>query len=137
MNQQPVHAVFVADDDEDDCYLLQRAFDRYSPESQMVFAPDGRALLDTLNQSDTEPCLIILDLNMPRLNGFETLTMLRSDKRYRDTPVVVMTTSSEHSDQQKAIALGADDFIIKPFSAEQLGKAVSQLRVDWHLSDCN
>ena len=76
MNQN-APCVFIADDDEDDCYLLARAFREHSPECRLQFASDGEGLLETLAQSESLPNLILLDLNMPRLDGFEALQRLR------------------------------------------------------------
>lgn len=136
MNQHPIHAVFVADDDEDDRLLLRYAFAQHSPECELIFAEDGLALLDALALLQSEPCLIILDLNMPRLNGFEALQVLRLNSQYAHTPVVILTTSSDTTDRQYAYALGANEYLTKPISLELLGQLVLHLRKVWHLDQC-
>lgn len=85
--------VFIADDDEDDCYLLAQAFAQHSPQCQLQFFSDGQSLLEALSQRESPPALILLDLNMPRLNGFEALKALREQPAYSDTPIVMLTTS--------------------------------------------
>ena len=136
MDKYPLQSVFIADDDEDDRLLLKYAFAQHSPECHLVFAEDGLALLDALVQIDSEPCLIILDLNMPRLNGLEALQVLRNNSRYAQVPVVILTTSSEVTDRMHAYALGANDFLTKPLSMDSLGQTVRHLRKTWHLDEC-
>ncbi|WP_170061079.1 response regulator [Spirosoma aerolatum] len=136
MAQQEMQAVFIADDDEDDRFLLQLAFQEHSPECQLVFAEDGMVLIDTLFQSPFTPCLIVLDLNMPRLNGFEALTVLRSNSLYQHTPVVILTTSNSLSERQLAYELGANDFITKPMNLKLLGDIVREIRQHWRLDAC-
>ncbi|MVM28437.1 response regulator [Spirosoma sp. HMF4905] len=128
--------VFVADDDEDDRYLLAIAFQQHSPQCRLLFAQDGRALLDELEQARTLPCLILLDLNMPRLNGFETLQLIRAHPLYQDVPIVMLTTSDLAEDRQRAQALGATAFITKPLNASRLGEVVGQLRAEWLAGKC-
>ncbi|GAB4036097.1 response regulator [Spirosoma gilvum] len=136
MIQQVTQAVFIADDDEDDRFLLQLAFQEQSPECQLVFAEDGMALIDALAQSPLTPCLIVLDLNMPRLNGFETLTVLRSNPSYQSTPVIILTTSNSIRERQLALELGANDFITKPMNLDLLGTIVHKIRQHWQLDAC-
>ena len=136
MNHTPPPCVFIADDDEDDCYLLARAFKEHSPECRLQFASDGAALLETLAQSESQPSLILLDLNMPRLNGFEALQRLRKNPLYQAIPVVILTTSDDQEDQQRACELGANEFITKPLDAQALGETVTQLRQTWLLGRC-
>ncbi|QMW02705.1 response regulator [Spirosoma foliorum] len=136
MDQYPTHAVFIADDDEDDRLLLKYAFAQHSPECELIFAEDGLALLDALAQLTSEPCLIILDLNMPRLNGLEALQVLRLSTQYKHTPIVILTTSSDSTDRQDAYALGANEYLIKPISVDLLGQMVLHLRKAWHLDQC-
>ncbi|GAB3949466.1 response regulator [Spirosoma harenae] len=136
MDRLITQAVFVADDDEDDRFLLQLAFEQHSPECQLIFVEDGMALLETLEVTSVKPCLIILDLNMPRLNGFDALVALRANPSYEHTPVVILTTTDSADYIHQAEALGANDFITKPLNLKLLGQLVLQLRHHWHLDAC-
>ncbi|AUD06952.1 response regulator [Spirosoma pollinicola] len=136
MHQNTYPCVFIADDDEDDRFLLNLAFARHSPRCRLVFAHDGLALLDALSSSKTTPELIILDLNMPRLNGLEALKVLRHQPLYQTTPIVMLTTSEADYDRQQAEQLGANEFITKPMNSELLGQLVTQLRVNWLEGNC-
>ena len=136
MNQHTYPCVFIADDDEDDRYLLNLAFTRHSPQCRLVFTYDGLDLLDALARYETSPELIILDMNMPRLNGFEALQALRQQPSYQSTPIVILTTSEAETDRQRAEQLGANEFITKPLKGELLGQIVIRLRVDWLEGNC-
>ncbi|GAB3805475.1 response regulator [Spirosoma humi] len=136
MKDSPSHSVFIADDDEDDRMLLRYAFAEHSPECHLLFAEDGLALLDALSEAETEPCLIILDLNMPRINGLEALQLLRHSPLYANKPIVILTTSNETVDRQRAFALGANEFLTKPLSMDLLGQMVLNLRKTWRLDQC-
>ncbi|AUD06165.1 response regulator [Spirosoma pollinicola] len=136
MTSQIKHSVFIADDDEDDRLLLKLAFAQHSPECNLIFAEDGLTLLEALAQESTAPCLIILDLNMPRLNGFEALQQVRHSLAHASVPVVILTTSNEASDRKRAYALGANEFLTKPLNLISLGQLVSHLRQQWHLELC-
>lgn len=136
MKKDSTYSVFVADDDEDDRFLMKVAFDQCCPEAKIEFAVDGLDLMSALEQSPSHACLIILDLNMPRLNGFDSLKLLRASTSYRDTPIIVFSTSSNDWDIQKAYRLGANEYLVKPIDMQSLCDMVNKLKVDWNLVDC-
>lgn len=136
MKKENTYSVFVADDDEDDRFLMKVAFDKCCPEARIEFAVDGLDLMSALEQSPSRPCLIILDLNMPRLNGFDSLKILRAATKYKETPIIVFSTSSSERDIQKAQRLGANEYLVKPIDMQSLSDMVNKLKVDWNLVDC-
>ena len=124
----PKHVVLYADDDADDLMLIQDAFSQYADNVELITADDGieaLAYLKNLDQFDPAPCLIILDINMPRLNGKEALRRLRSLERFQDIPVVLFTTSSMPLDKVFAEKYGAG-FITKPIDAKQMAYIADQ-----------
>jgi CheY-like chemotaxis protein len=131
MNTLSVPYVLIADDDEDDRFLLQISFSLHYPHCRLQFVNDGQDLLDQLAQAEHTPALIVLDLNMPRLNGFEVLDSLRKDSHYRNTPVVMLTTSTNTDDRDLAFQLGAREFITKPLNLNQLEQIVSRFQKYW------
>ncbi len=137
MEIQTTYSVFVADDDEDDRFLMKVAFDRYCPEAKIEFAVDGLNLMEALSESRARPCLIILDLNMPRLNGIESLQILRANPVYIHTPIIVFSTSDNEHDKFKAHQKGADEYIVKPVNMSALADVVNKLKEDWDLAECN
>lgn len=130
-SSQPV--IWIVDDDEDDQYLFEIAFKTLNPPVSVRRLSDGEELLPTLNQSDSKPSLILLDLNMPLLNGFDVLQQLRANSDYKDLPVVVLTTSSHREDEAKAMALGANAFLTKPGSSGKLLMLFNQLVQQWKI----
>ena len=126
--------VWIVDDDEDDQFLFETAFRQLIPPVRVNLLSDGEELVSVLEQSETLPDLIILDLNMPRLNGFETLRWLRSRPLYERLPVVVLTTSSLVEDQQKALQLGANGFLTKPPALDTILTMFGILVEQWKLS---
>ena len=114
--------VLYADDDPDDLMLVKDAFSKYSQNIEVITASDGAealSYLKNLSSFDTAPCLIILDINMPRLNGKEALKDIRSMKRFEDIPVVLFTTSSQLTDKTFASNYNAA-FLKKPIDISQM-----------------
>lgn len=127
--------VFYADDDADDLELVQDAFDRYSNNVEVVTAKDGvQALsyLQSLNEQALTPCLIILDINMPMLNGRDVLRKIKEIPPLASVPVVLFTTSSSSLDKEFARKYNAG-FITKPLDVSQM-KIITDLFID-HCSD--
>jgi two-component system response regulator len=118
----------MADDDEDDCILVKAAFEEMGLSPDLHFVSDGRELLDYVRNDGhfadpvkyPRPDVILLDLNMPRLNGREALPLIKSDPKLRDIPVLVLTTSREEHDVALSKQAGAASFLSKPEAFEDL-----------------
>ncbi|MGC9194428.1 MAG: response regulator [Syntrophobacteraceae bacterium] len=114
--------VLMADDDEDDCLLVELAFKDMSNACDLRFVDDGRELLNYLYNrgdfSDPEeyprPNLILLDLNMPRIDGREALTTIKSDPQLLGIPILIFTTSRAAQDIELAKQAGASSYLCKP-----------------------
>lgn len=131
MNQFSNHLVFHVDDDEDDRFLLQQVFQQYSHESEIIPLANGEELLSTLAETVVLPSLILLDLNMPIMGGFEALRLIRQNCRYDSIPIVILTTSDQSTDRQMATELKANGFVPKPPTLKQLNLVVLELRKIW------
>lgn len=119
----PKHIVVYADDDLDDIELVEDAFKQFARDVQVIPFGDGSQILSylhSLSDADPLPCLVILDINMPVLNGKDTLLRLRQMERYAGVPVVLFSTSSLAADKQFAEHNKAG-FITKPLGYEQMG----------------
>jgi CheY-like chemotaxis protein len=117
----PKNIVLYADDDRDDIEMVREAFQQYSQVNVITF-PDGQALLKYAEQLLSEnilPCLVILDINMPGMNGKETLKALRNMIGYDTVPIVLFTTSTLPSEAAFAKSFNAG-FVTKPLRTEQI-----------------
>lgn len=130
--------ILMADDDIDDCSLATEAFRMANVENPLRCLTDGEKLIEYLRECVARhlagacfPALILLDLNMPRMDGRETLQALKADPNMRDIPVVVWTTSRSEDDVRRARAAGCDDYIIKPSSFIEMVGIVRNLGDRW------
>ena len=126
--------VILVDDDEDDRFLVHQAFKAFSSIYLLQALEKPEELFQLLDDSVVLPALILLDLNMPLMNGFEVLKQLRSRMAYAAIPIVILTTSEAESDRRLARDLGANSFITKPPTLGQLVEIVIQLEQEWLVS---
>jgi two-component system chemotaxis response regulator CheY len=110
----------------DDSKLLHRMFEMMLRQYPLVHAYDGREALDRLAEhADVD--LILLDINMPRMNGLEFLTAVKSIAAHASIPVVIITTEGTDSDTQRGMQAGAAAYVRKPFRNEELLAVIQQL----------
>jgi CheY-like chemotaxis protein len=132
MTEQALN-ILVVDDDDIDVMNVQRAFAKCHITSPMWVASDGLAALELLRGGDlpAERRLVLLDLNMPRMNGLEFLRELRADSELCTTPVVVLTTSNEERDKAEAYRLNVAGYLIKPVTFGAFVELVEALNSYW------
>ena len=126
-------SILLVDDNPHDVELTLLALEVGSGAKVKVTA-SGREALDFLERCDCpeeRPDLILLDLNMPQMNGLEILDALRAGEETRDIPVVMLTTSSEERDQQASYAHGADDYVVKALDLDKFRDALTRVRQRW------
>ena len=131
--------ILMADDDEDDQLMARDAFETNRLHNVLYFVKDGIELMDYLrrqgNFSDPStsprPGLILLDLNMPLMDGREALKEIKSDPELRSIPVIVLTTSKADEDIIKSYDLGVNSFIIKPVTFHGLAEVIKQTAIYW------
>ncbi len=131
--------ILMADDDQDDCLLVKEAFSEKSFENDLRFVADGEDLMDYLYRrgkfaepdSAPRPGLILLDLNMPRKDGREALKEIKSNRDFRHIPIIILTTSHEQDDIIRSYRVGANSFVTKPVSFEDLLNLVENLGRYW------
>ena len=114
-----VPSILLADDDGEDRFIIHDALEYLGVEITMWHAENGIDALDILHKNyeqSSVPCLIILDLNMPKMNGTNTLKKLKADKRFKDIPVIIYSTSVNPLEKEKCLLLGAHSYITKPLS---------------------
>lgn len=124
----PKNTVLYADDDIDDLQFIKEAFYHYSDSVELVTVSDGLeavAYLNNIPVHQQTPCLIILDINMPRMDGKEALKTIREMKRFEEVPAILFTTSSQHKDKEFAKSYNAG-FLTKPIDYKQLNQIAGQ-----------
>lgn len=131
--------ILLVEDNPDDEALTLRALKKNNILNEVVVARDGAEALDFLFGAGAYagrdlalmPEVILLDINLPKINGLEVLERIRANERTRLLPVVILTTSNEERDKIKSYTLGANSFIRKPVDFQQFSEAIRQLGVYW------
>ena len=131
--------ILLVEDNADDIELTRIAFAESKIANRMVVVEDGAQALDYLfargphagRDPDALPSIVLLDLNLPKLDGREVLQAIRANPRTRSLPVVVLTTSTEPFDVEASYALGVNSYIQKPVDFEQFVRAVKQVVMYW------
>lgn len=126
-------SILLVDDDLDDVELTKRAFARSHVPNEIEVARDGSAALDRLLGPDAGPlpALVLLDLNLPRVDGLEVLGQLRADERTRLLPIVILTSSREERDLVEGYRLGANSYVRKPVDYAAFQDMVRQIGTYW------
>lgn len=129
--------ILIAEDDADDRFLLQTAFEENGYRDRLHFVENGVEVLDYLSNITQSggigkmPNFILLDLNMPKKDGREVLKELKSNADYKKIPVIIFSTTNNEQEMRRCYELGANSYITKPNSFENLIKTVAVLRSYW------
>ncbi|MBN1153116.1 MAG: response regulator [Dehalococcoidia bacterium] len=133
--------ILLVEDTEDDVELTLRSLKKNNIFNEVVVARDGAEALDYLfatgayagRDPNIHPAVVLLDLNLPKIDGLEVLRRLRADERTKRLPVVVVTSSKEEFDMVTSYDLGANSYVRKPVDFIQFSEAVRQLGIYWLL----
>ncbi len=127
------YLILVAEDNDDHALITSDALaSAHGINVRIVRARDGQEALDVLDDAgEALPNLILLDIQMPRLDGFETLDQIKSDPRYRVIPVVMLSSSEDERDVARSYGLGSNSYVTKPVHAEALFERIGQLPSYW------
>lgn len=107
--------ILIAEDDYEDHFIMAETFKELGNDNAIIFVEDGIALIEYLSDKGVEGIgLVVLDLNMPRLNGTETLRVLKSNELHNKIPVIIFSTSINEIEKNNCLQLGAQDYITKP-----------------------
>ena len=132
-------AILLAEDDRNDVFLMGRAFDRAGIPNPLCVVHDGREAVEYLSgdgeYADREqypmPGLMLLDLKLPRMDGFDVLAWLRSQRQFDTLPVVVLSSSKVQADIDRSRELGVYDYRVKPHDFEDLVRMIDDIRKCW------
>src|SRR5687767_3898945 len=130
--------ILIAEDDADDRYLIGTAFTEKGYSEKIDFVENGVELLNYLENilvtypdEKNLPCVILLDLNMPKKDGREALKELKQHPIFKKIPVIVFTTTKNEIEIKRCYELGANSYIVKPISFDALLKVVENIRSYW------
>lgn len=123
MSETRPWVLLLVEDDEADVWATRRAFESLSTEIQIGVFRDGETALEGLCRTPSArdapaPAMILLDLNLPRLHGFDVMARLKANPDLKHIPVVVLTTSASEHDVRRAYELGASSYLVKPSSLD-------------------
>ena len=134
--------ILLVEDNAEDAELTIRELRKHNMANNLFHVKNGEEALDFIfatgkyaserDINDTQK-VVLLDIQMPKVNGIETLQKIKSDKRTRSTPVVMLTSSKEDPDIQKCYNLGANSYIVKPVNFEGFADAIKNLGFNWLL----
>jgi len=131
--------ILVAEDDKTDALFLERAFVKVGVPTTLQFVRDGQEVIDYLlgkaqfadRLVHPGPDLLLLDLKMPRVDGFQVLDWIRQQPRLKRLPVIVFSSSGQDKDINRAYDLGANSYLVKPHATEDLLVLVEKLKDYW------
>jgi CheY-like chemotaxis protein len=124
--------ILYVEDEEYDVLFMRRAFSKAASQHGLEIATDGQKAIDFLSDcTQPPPGLVLLDLNLPLISGFEVLKWIRQQPSLRQLPVLIFSSSARPEDRSKATELGANEYIQKPGSALDFEMIVKDLEVRW------
>lgn len=135
--------ILLVEDDQNDLYLVQRSFEKSRLVNPLQIVRDGEEAIQYLaGEGDyadrrryPRPFLILLDLHMPMVNGFEVLRWVRSRREFGDIKIAVLTASADERDYRRAMELGANSYFVKPGSLEEFVNLMLRIQGHWMLLD--
>ncbi|MHB2015488.1 MAG: response regulator [Candidatus Xenobia bacterium] len=134
IGQKPI---LLVEDDKVDAMTVKRALREINVVNPLVHKANGEEALDYLRQGEGngKPAIILLDLNMPRMNGIEFLKVAKADQILKKIPVIVLTTSKEDQDRVDSYDLGVAGYMIKPVDYHQFVEVIKAIHLYWSLSE--
>lgn len=126
--------VLLIEDDQIDRMTIERSFRNLNIKNLLKTAINGQEGLRILHESKEAPCLIILDINMPKMNGIEFLQIIKNNEEYKKIPVVVLTTSNDENDKEICYSCGVAGYIIKPIDYREFQEVIRTLNNYWSIN---
>jgi len=133
---EQIKDILLVEDDEIDVMSVKRAVKELKITNRLIIQSNGEEGLHYLNENTTHlPGIILLDINMPRMNGIELLKALKDHPKFKQIPVIMLTTSKEESDKIAAFSLGIAGYMIKPVDYQKFVEIIKTIMHYWTLSD--
>ena len=135
---ETIGRILLVEDDPKDTELTMAALEEYNLSNEVVVASDGEEALDYLyyrgkfqRRSGDNPAVMLLDLKLPKVDGFEVLQRVKADEKLKMIPVVVLTSSREERDMVESYKLGVNAYVVKPVDFHEFVNAIKELGVFW------
>ncbi|MEN6351960.1 MAG: response regulator [Bacteroidales bacterium] len=126
----------LVEDDKVDALTVKRALTELKVTNELIIRENGEEALDFLrDQHNQKPAIILLDINMPRMNGLEFLEIAKNEPDIKKIPVIILTTSSEELDRMQSFQLGVAGYMVKPVDYKQFVDVVRVIDIYWTLSE--
>lgn len=128
--------ILLIEDDEVDVMTVKRAWKQLKISNPLHHGENGEEALEYLNgNKDQLPCLIIMDINMPRMNGIEFLKVIKKEEIFKRIPVIVLTTSKEEQDRYETFNLSVAGYIVKPLNYDQFVNVMKIIQNYWSINE--
>ncbi|MEO1514919.1 MAG: response regulator [Bacteroidota bacterium] len=128
--------ILLIEDDYVDALTVQRALKDIDVKNQVIHIENGEDAIQYLkNTGSLRPCIILLDLNMPRMNGLEFLEVAKTDEHLRSIPIVVLTTSTEHKDRHESFNHSVAGYMVKPIDYDEFVDMMRTISAYWTKSE--
>jgi len=130
-----IKPILLVEDDRVDAMMVERALKDLKVTNPLVHSNNGKEALEYLrDDANIQPCVILSDLNMPKVNGVEFLKGIKADERLKRIPVVILTVSTEEQDIIETFNLGISGYIVKPVDYKKFVEAIRTVALYWTLS---
>lgn len=127
--------ILLIEDDVIEVMKFNRVLKNLEFNHQIIEATNGEEALDILKKKEIVPDIIILDLNMPKLNGIEFLNILKTDDTLKFIPAIILTTSNNHKDVLECYKIGIAGYILKPLKYEEYVDRIAKLLTYWSINE--
>lgn len=128
--------ILIVDDDKVDSMTIKRALREIKVSNPLFTAGNGEEALEFLrDKKNMKPCIVLLDLNMPKMNGIEFLKIAKNDPELRSIPVIVLTTSHEEQDKLESFNFGVAGYMVKPVDYYKFVEVMKTISMYWTLSE--
>jgi len=127
--------ILLVEDNIIEILKLKRAIENLGMNHEVLEAENGEIALDSIKQEEINPDIILLDLNMPKMNGLEFLAKVRNDESMRHLPIIILSTSNNNRDLMEAYKLGVSGYILKPLKYEDYVKKIEYTLQYWSTNE--
>jgi CheY-like chemotaxis protein len=128
--------ILLVEDDTVDAMTVERSFKELRITNELIHRVDGEDALNYLRRDNSQiPCIVLLDLNMPKMNGIEFLKIVKNDELLKKIPVIVLTTSKEEQDKVESFKLSVAGYILKAVDYKKFVETIRMIDLYWTLSE--